>query len=82
MTHLSLRSLKKLGVLLRVGLLNIALSDLLHHEVTVDDNILGQLAACNAPLAGNGQDADGRLCVDKGVDAVGGVGEGELVCGL
>lgn len=63
-------------------LLNIALSDLLHHEVTIDNNILNQLAAINAPLAGNSQDTDGRLCVDERVDAVRDVGEGELVCCL
>ena len=69
-------------MLLRVRLLNIALSNLLHHEVSINNHILSQLAARDAPLASDGQDADGRLGVDEGVDAVGGVGEGELVCCL
>lgn len=80
--HLCLGGLEQLGVLLRVRLLNIALRDLLHHEVPIDDHVLGELAARNAPLARDRQDADRRLSVDEGVDAVGGVGEGELVCCL
>ena len=77
--HLRLRGLKQLSVLLRVRLLNIALSNLLHHEVPINHHVLSQLATCNAPLASDRQDADGRLGVDEGVDAVGGVGESELV---
>lgn len=80
--RLSLSSLEQLGVLLRVGLLNIALSNLLHHEVSINDNILSELATANTPLACNSQDANRRLSVDEGVDAVGDVGEGELVCCL
>lgn len=81
-THLNLHRLKQLSMLLRVGLLHVALSHLLHHKVPVNNNILRQLAAHNAPLARDGQDANGRLGVDERVDAVGGVGEGELVCCL
>ena len=69
-------------MLLRVSLLNIALGNLLHHEVAVNDHVLSELAAADAPLAGDSQDADRRLSVDEGVDAVGDVGEGELVCCL
>lgn len=73
---LSLSSLEQLGVLLRVSLFDIALSHLLHHEVTVDNNILSQLAVCDTPLAGDSQDTDRRLCVDEGIDTVGGVDKG------
>lgn len=69
-------------MLLRVRLLNITLGNLLHHKVSIDNNILRQLAAVDTPLASDGQDTNGRLCVDEGVDAVGDVGEGELVCCL
>jgi hypothetical protein len=78
----SLSSLQELHMLLRVGLLNIALSNLLHHKVGIDVNLLAELAIRNAPLAGDSKDADGRLSVDEGVDALGDVGEGELVSGL
>lgn len=79
---LSLSSLEQLGVLLGVCLLNVALRNLLHHEVAIDDHILGELSADNTPLASNCQDANGRLSIDEGVDAVGDVGEGQLVCCL
>ena len=79
---LSLSSLEQLSVLLGVRLLNIALGNLLHHEVAVNHNVLDELAARNAPRAGNSQDTDRRLGVDKGVDAVRDIGQGELVGGL
>ena len=75
----ALRGLNQLGVLLRVRLLDIALCHLLHHEVAVNLDILDELAVGDAPLAGDGQHADGRLCVDEAVDACGSVGESELV---
>jgi|SRR5690242_14846387 len=78
-THLSLGRLDELGMLLGVRLLDVTLCHLLHHEVAIDNNILGQLAISHTPLAGDGQDADGGLCVDEGIDAVGDVGEGEFV---
>lgn len=73
---LSLGSLEQLSVLLRVSLFDIALGHLLHHEVAVDDNILSQLAIRDTPLAGNSQDTDWGLCVDKGIDTVVSVDEG------
>ena len=66
-------------MLLRVRLLDVALGNLLHHEVAINYNVLGQLAVGDAPLARNGQDADGRLCIDERVDDVGDGGERELV---
>jgi hypothetical protein len=78
-TRSALRRLNQLGVLLRVRLLDIPLCHLLHHEVAVNLDILDQQAIGDAPLAGNGQHADGRLGVDEAVDARGRVGECELV---
>jgi hypothetical protein len=75
----ALRGLDQLGVLLRVRLLDVPLGHLLHHEVAVNLDVLDQLAIGDAPLAGNGQHADGRLRVDEAVDAGGCVCEGELV---
>ena len=74
-TGLGLNSLEQLNVLLRVSLLDIALSHLLHHEVAINNNILSQFAVHGTPLAGDSQDTDGGLCVDKGIDTVGGVDE-------
>jgi hypothetical protein len=62
-----------------VRLLDVALGHLLHHEVAVNLDILDQQAIRDAPLARDGQHADGRLGVDEAVDAGGCVGEGELV---
>ena len=78
-TRLSLSSFQELHVLLRVRLLNIVLSHLLHHEVAINDHILRQHAALHPPLACDGEGADGRLGVDEGVDAVGDVGQRQLV---
>jgi hypothetical protein len=72
---LSLDSLKQLDVLLGMRLLDVALGHLLHHEVGVDLDLLGELAVDDAPLAGDGQGADGGFGVDEAVDAVGDVGE-------
>ena len=66
-------------MLLRVGLLNIVLSHLLHHEVGVNVNLLAELAASNTPLAADGEDTNGGFGVDEGVDTLGDIGEGELV---
>lgn len=66
-------------MLLRVRLLDIALGNLLHHEVTINNNILSQLAASDAPLAGDGEDANRGLSVDEGVDTIRDISEGELV---
>jgi hypothetical protein len=79
---LSLSGLKQLAVLLGVRLFNISLGNLLHHEVAINDHIFSELAAGDTPFARDGQDADRRLSVDEGVDAVGDVCEGELVCCL
>lgn len=54
--HLSLSSFQELHVLLRVRLLNVVLSDLLHHEVGVNVNLLAELAASHTPLAADGED--------------------------
>lgn len=81
-TRSSLRSLQKLHVLLWVRLLNIALSNLLHHKVGIDVDFLAELAVGNAPLAADGEDANRGFGVDEGVDALGDVGEGELVGSL
>jgi len=78
-THLSLSSLQELHVLLRVSLLNIVLSNLLHHEVGVNVNLLAELAASHTPLAADGKDTNGGFGVDEGVDTLGDVGEGEFV---
>lgn len=80
--RLSLSSLQELHVLLRVSLLNIALSNLLHHKVGVDVNLLAELAVGNAPLAADGEDTDWGLSVDKRVDTLGDVGESQLVGSL
>jgi hypothetical protein len=69
-------------MLIRVCLLNVRLSNLLHHKVGIDINFLAQLSTSNAPLSRDGKHADRRLSVDEGVNALGDVGEGELVCGL
>ena len=66
-------------MLLGVRLLDIPLSHLLHHEVAIDDHILRQHTALHPPLARDGEGADGRLSVDEGVDAVGDVGQRQLV---
>ena len=66
-------------MLLRVRLLNIPLRHLLHHKVPINDHILRQHGALHPPLSSDGQDADGRLGVDEGVDAVGDVGQRQLV---
>jgi len=78
-THLSLSSFQELHVLLRVGLFNVVLSHLLHHEVGVNVNLLAELAASHTPLAADGEDTNGGFGVDEGVDTLGDVGEGELV---
>jgi len=78
-TRLSLSSFQELHVLLRVGLLNVVLSNLFHHEVGVNVNLLAELAASHTPLAADGEDTNGGFGVDEGVDALGDVGEGELV---
>jgi hypothetical protein len=77
--HLSPSRLKKLHVLLRVRLLNIALGNLLHHEVGIDVDFLAQLTVRNAPLAADGKCADGGFGVDERVDARFDVCEGEFV---
>lgn len=69
-------------MLLGMRLLDVALGDLLHHEVCVNLDFLGELALDDAPLAGDGEDADRGLSVDEAVDAVLGVGEGQGVGGL
>lgn len=69
-------------MLLRVSLLNVALSNLLHHKVGVDVNLLTELAVGNAPLAADGEDTDWGLSVDKRVDTLGDVGESQLVGSL
>lgn len=69
-------------MLLRVHLLDVSLCHLLHHKVAVNVDILDQLVIDDAPLAGNGENSDGGLRVDEAVDAVGDVGESELVGGL
>lgn len=63
-------------MLLRMRLLHIRLRHLLHHEIRINIHFLAQLAICNAPLARDSEDADGRLGVDEGIDAGGDVGEG------
>lgn len=60
-------------------LLDVALGNLLHHEIGINVDFLAQLAVGNTPLAADGQDADGGFGVDEGVDAVRDVGEGEFV---
>jgi hypothetical protein len=69
-------------VLLGVSLLDITLSYLLHHEVGINLHVLNELAASNAPLAGDGKDANWRLSVDQGINTRLNVGESESVCGL
>lgn len=66
-------------MLLRVRLLNIVLSHLLHHEVGVNVNLLAELAASHTPLAADGEDTNGGFGVNEGVDTLGDIGEGELV---
>lgn len=66
-------------MLLRVRLLDIPLRHLLHHEVSVNDHVLGQHTALHPPLARDSEGADGRLSVDEGIDAVGDVGQRQLV---
>lgn len=66
-------------MLLRVRLLDVVLSHLLHHEVGVDVNLLAELAASDTPLAADGEDTNGRFGVDEGVDTLRDVGESELV---
>jgi hypothetical protein len=78
-TRLRLSSLQKLHVLFRVGLLNIALSNFLHHEVGIDVDFLAKLAVGDAPFAANGEDTDGRFGVDEGVDSLRDIGQSELV---
>jgi len=78
-TRLSLSSFQELHVLLRVGLLNIVLSHLLHHEVGVNVNLLAELATSHTPLAADGEDTNGGFGVNEGVDTLGDIGEGELV---
>jgi hypothetical protein len=80
--HLTPGRLQQLHMLLRVRLVDVTLSNLLHHEVCIDVNFLAQLTVGNAPLAGYGEHANGGLGVDQGIDAGGGVGEGEFVCCL
>ena len=80
--HLSYRSLQQLDMLCRMRLLHITLRNLLHHEIRINVDLLAQLAIGDTPLAADSQYADGGLGVDKGVDAVGDVGEGEFVCCL
>jgi hypothetical protein len=62
-------------MLLGVRLLDIPLSHLLHHKVSINDHILRQQTALHPPLSSNSEGADGRLGVDEGVDAVGDVGQ-------
>jgi hypothetical protein len=69
-------------MLLGMRLLNIRLGHLLHHKVGIDVDFLDQRAACDAPLARDGQHADWGFGVDERVDARGDVGQGELVGGL
>ena len=71
--------LQQLSMLLRVRLLNIPLRHLLHHKVPINDHILRQHGALHPPLSSDGESADGRLGVDEGVDAVGDVGQRQLV---
>ena len=66
-------------MLLRMRLLHIPLRHLLHHKVSIDLHLLGQLAVHHPPLGRDRQRANGGLGVDEGVDAVGDVGEGEFV---
>jgi hypothetical protein len=80
--HLSLGQLQQLAVLLRMRLFHISFCHLLHHEIPVNLHVLDQLAVCDAPLARDGQRADGRLGVDQCIDAGGNVGEGQFVCRL
>ena len=69
-------------MLLRVRLLNVVLSDLLHHEVGIDIDGLGQRAVGDTPLAADGENANRRLSVDERIDTVGHVGQCECVCSL
>ena len=79
---LRLGSLEQLHVLLRVRLLNIALGNLLHHEIGIDINLLAQLAIDDAPLATNRKCADRRFGINKRIDALWHIGDVELVRGL
>jgi hypothetical protein len=65
-----------------MSLLHIGLCNLLHHEVGIDVDFLAQLAASNAPLAGDGEHANGWFSINERVNALRDVGERELVCGL
>ena len=73
---------KKQLVLLRMRAIHVALCHLLHHEVAVDFNILREHVAFYPPFSGDFQGTNGRLSVDKRVDTVINVGEGELVGSL
>lgn len=66
-------------MLLRMRLLDIALCHLLHHEISINLNLFDQLTLRNPPLGRNSQGTNGWLGVDERVDAVGDVGESELV---
>lgn len=85
--HLCLASLdQESSVLLGVGLLDVALGHLLHEHVGLNIDLLTEDEAGSlvddAPLASDNEGSDGGLGVDKSVDAVLEVGDGELVGGL
>jgi hypothetical protein len=73
------RRLQQLNMLLRMRLLHVTLSNLLHHEIRLNLHLFTQHTALNAPLARDSQHADRRLRVDEGVDAAGLIGEREFV---
>jgi hypothetical protein len=66
--HLSPRSLEQLHMLLWVGFLDVALRNLLHHEIGINFDFFAQLPVRNAPFSRNGEYADGGFGVDEGVD--------------
>lgn len=70
------------GVLGWMRLLDVSSSHLLHHEIAVNLDVLGQDARPDAPFARNGEDADRRSGVHQTVYAVGHIGKCEPVCCL
>jgi hypothetical protein len=65
-----------------MSLLNIRLRNLLHHKVRIDVDFLAQIATSDAPLARDGEHANRRFSIYERVDALGDVGERELISGL
>lgn len=66
-------------MMLRMRTLNIPLNNLLNNHIRIDLDLFLQLAINDSPLAGNLHGAHRHLAVDERVDAVGDVGESELV---